>query len=73
MDGIVLDRIKSLLAVRLADLAARLRAALARIETGDFGYCTECGEAIAAARLEFDPALALCIACARYGDGPVRR
>jgi hypothetical protein len=36
MDGIVLDRIKSLLAGRLADLAARLRAALARIETGRF-------------------------------------
>ncbi|MGE4405927.1 TraR/DksA family transcriptional regulator [Pseudomonas sp.] len=42
----------------------RVRLALKRIEEGDYGYCVECGEAIAAGRLEFDPANPLCIGCA---------
>lgn len=43
----------------------RIAAALARVETGDFGYCADCGEEIAPARLELDPAAPLCISCAR--------
>ncbi len=39
-------------------------AALKRIKSDDFGYCQECGEDIAAARLEVDPTVLLCIACA---------
>ena len=39
-------------------------AALRRIDEGDYGYCLECGEEIAPARLDFDPAAALCIRCA---------
>ena len=42
-----------------------IRAALARIEEGEFGSCTECGEPIAPARLALDPAVPTCIACAR--------
>lgn len=42
-----------------------LRAALLRIEEGEYGYCTECGDRIAARRLEFDVAALTCIACAR--------
>lgn len=42
----------------------QLRAALARIQEGEYGYCTECGEHIAARRLEFDVAAPTCIACA---------
>ena len=42
-----------------------IRAALARIEEGEYGHCTECGEAIAPRRLELDPAVPTCIACAR--------
>jgi DnaK suppressor protein len=38
--------------------------ALGRIESGDYGYCLDCGEPIAKARLEFSPASTLCIACA---------
>lgn len=44
---------------------AQIAAALARLEDGEFGYCTECGEAIDEARLELDPAVALCLSCAR--------
>ncbi|WP_074255389.1 TraR/DksA family transcriptional regulator [Vannielia litorea] len=43
----------------------RIRAALSRLDEGEYGYCTDCGEEIAAARLDHDPAAALCISCAR--------
>lgn len=42
----------------------RARRALAKFDSGDYGYCESCDEPIAAARLEFDPAATLCIACA---------
>ena len=41
-----------------------LHAALARLEEGEFGYCEECGEEIAARRLELDPTARRCISCA---------
>ena len=45
----------------------RLRAALARLEAGDYGDCELCGEAIAPRRLELDPAAARCVDCAASG------
>jgi DnaK suppressor protein len=42
----------------------RIEAALRRIEEGDYGYCQECGENIAPARLDIDPSAQLCIQCA---------
>lgn len=42
----------------------RLRKALRRIETGDFGWCEECGEAIPPGRLRLDPAATRCVSCA---------
>ncbi|MGR3794553.1 TraR/DksA family transcriptional regulator [Vannielia sp. SX4] len=50
--------------MRLAE-ERRIRAALARLDEGEFGFCTDCGEEIAAARLEQEPAVALCMSCAR--------
>ena len=51
---------------RRRDARERLiRAALARIEEGEYGHCTECGEAIALRRLALDPAVPTCISCAR--------
>lgn len=47
---------------------ARIGRALQRIADGSYGECVECGEAIAARRLENDPAVALCIACARVQE-----
>ena len=44
--------------------ALRLRAALSRIDEGEFGYCEDCGEDIARKRLEFDPSATKCISCA---------
>jgi DnaK suppressor protein len=43
---------------------ARIEAALARIEAGEYGWCMRCGEAIAPKRLALDPASPTCVACA---------
>ena len=42
----------------------QIEAALRRLEDDDYGFCQECGEEIAPARLEVDPAVLLCIDCA---------
>ncbi len=47
--------------------AARLDQALRRLEDGEYGWCVTCGEEIAAARLEVDPAAAVCVECAGGG------
>lgn len=46
----------------------RIAAALQRLEDGEYGFCSECGEAIPQKRLAADPAAHLCIACARLGE-----
>ncbi len=43
----------------------RIEAALKRIADDDYGYCASCDEEIPAKRLEFDPAAAVCIDCAK--------
>ncbi len=47
---------------------ARIRAALKRIDDGEFGYCLSCGAPIAAQRLDVDPAAHLCIDCANAAE-----
>lgn len=49
---------------RRAGQVARLRRALARMEDGEYGFCAECGDAIALGRLEADPSHHLCVRCA---------
>jgi len=44
---------------------ARIGAALARLDEGEWGYCVTCGEEIAEARLAHDPSLGTCIGCAK--------
>ncbi len=41
-----------------------IRTALARLDAGDYGWCIRCGEPIAPARLEADPATPFCRDCA---------
>ncbi len=54
---------------RRRDQALRdITAALARIDSGDYGLCESCEEPIAEKRLEFDPAARLCIACASRAE-----
>lgn len=43
-----------------------LAAALARIEEEEFGYCDDCGDQIATARLTLDPTATRCISCASW-------
>ena len=49
---------------RVALQRKRIAAALQRIERGIYGDCARCGEPIAEARLEADPAAPLCTGCA---------
>ncbi len=46
-----------------------VEAALVRIRNGSYGVCVDCGEPIAAARLDAQPAAARCIDCqTRFED-----
>lgn len=67
-----LSRVDAMQAQAMANAFARHRehelkrvaAALRRIDSGEFGDCVDCGEPIACARLQVDPAASLCVACA---------
>ncbi len=50
----------------------RIKAALERIEHGEYGLCVACDEKIDVRRLELDPAAPLCIDCAEAADGAPR-
>ncbi|PHS78422.1 MAG: molecular chaperone DnaK [Rhodospirillaceae bacterium] len=42
----------------------RVKAALKRIENGEYGYCVACDEKIGTKRLDMNPAVPTCIDCA---------
>jgi len=46
----------------------RIRTALGRLESGDYGYCLKCEEEIAEGRLRVDPSTLICIDCARAAE-----
>ena len=46
-----------------AKLLRAIEAALARIENGSFGVCTQCEEEISTARLQAVPWTSVCVAC----------
>ncbi len=48
---------------RAAELT-RIDQALRRLEDGEYGYCSECGEEIPDKRLEIDPSASACVNCA---------
>lgn len=50
--------------VRRIQEIRRIEAALKRVDEDEYGWCVECGEAIAPKRLEIDPAAARCAGCA---------
>ena len=43
--------------------AVRIKAALDRLDAGDYGYCAVCDEEIPLKRLELDPATSICVDC----------
>ncbi len=56
------DEVIALLHHEQTELAAT-RQALERIENGEYGDCTECGDPIGLARLEVLPEAHLCVGC----------
>jgi len=40
-----------------------IKAALTRLDTGEYGFCVRCEEEIPQRRLDFDPAAAFCLSC----------
>ncbi len=67
MDAMQQQAMAKAISARRAQMRARLTAALKRIEDGEFGYCVQCGEDIAVARLHLDPTVPTCISCAQTG------
>lgn len=71
-----LSRMDAMLAQAMAQASGRRRedtqraiaAALARLESGDYGYCNSCGEAINKDRMRVDPTASLCIDCANRAE-----
>jgi DnaK suppressor protein len=71
-----LSRMDALQAQAMAQASGRRRelmlrqvaSALARLERGEYGTCQSCDEAIHRKRLEFDPTVILCIACAEQSE-----
>lgn len=64
MDALQQQAMAKATQARRHQMGARITAALARIDEGEFGYCVDCGEAIALKRLELDPTTPLCLSCA---------
>lgn len=64
MDALQQQAMANASAARRDQSRKRIAAALARMEDGEFGYCTDCGEEISRARLDLDPATPLCVSCA---------
>lgn len=56
------DEVIALLQHEQTELAA-VKQALDRIESGEYGQCTECGDPIGLARLEVLPEAHLCVGC----------
>ncbi len=53
---------------RREDSLRAIAAALARLDSDDYGYCLSCGETIKADRLRVDPTATLCIDCANRAE-----
>lgn len=52
------------LAGTLLETLQEVEHALGKLDSGEYGICESCGQAIAEARLEAKPAARLCISCA---------
>ena len=49
----------------------RIKTALNRLRSGDYGYCAKCEEEISEGGLRIDPATLVCISCARRVESKV--
>lgn len=58
------DEVLESLGQASAEELQQIKAALARIEAGEYFYCSRCGAEIPAARLELLPFCTTCVSCA---------
>ena len=61
--GVEQQELARLVASRLTERARRLRVALARLQDGEYGVCSDCGAPIPPMRLLALPDTATCVAC----------
>jgi len=61
--GIERQEQEQLIGSRLMEQARRLRIALARVDEGEYGVCSECGAPIPPKRLVAVPDATTCVAC----------
>ena len=64
------SRVSALLS-RATERIEAIEAAIARLDTGDFGRCRHCGATIGADRLAARPSTTVCIGCASRSTGSV--
>lgn len=64
MDALQGQAMSAAIQERRQEQIRQIDAALQRIEEGDYGHCLQCGEEIASKRLEYNPAVTLCLTCA---------
>lgn len=67
MDAMQGQAMAAAIEVRRGQRRLALEQALRRIETGEFGWCAQCGGGIGTGRLDVDPVLMRCVACAGGG------
>jgi RNA polymerase-binding protein DksA len=59
------DEVVDAIGAETREAISAIKASLQRIEDGSYGVCQECGNAIAAERLQARPEAVLCINCAQ--------
>lgn len=64
MDALQHQAMASAQSRRRAARKRAIEAALKRMDDDEFGWCQECGDAIAPGRLDLDPTSATCVQCA---------
>lgn len=69
MDAIQGQQMAAALEARRGQRIAAIRAALTRLEAGEFGWCEQCGEDIGERRLAVDPTARRCVDCAGRRGG----
>ena len=63
MDALQVQAMAKAVESRRQARSQRLRAALQRLDDGEFGICTECGEDIPPGRIATDVTVARCVTC----------
>jgi DnaK suppressor protein len=64
MDAMQAQAMSQAVARRRQATLARITAALARMDSNEYGLCKSCEEPINPKRLEYDPTAVMCISCA---------